>query len=107
MIGTPGGKGTTAEDYRLAREYLDQLALRTGGSTIAADSPGSLNSAFSQIASELREYYSVGFYPTDNASSARIRHLKVKVSRDGAVVRARESYSPKKHVGKTAGTLPN
>jgi len=107
MIGTPGGRGTTEEDYRHAREYLDQLAVRTGGSTIAAESAGSLNSAFSQIASELREYYSVGFYPTDNTSSSSIRHLKVKVSRDGSTVRARDSYSPKKRDNKTAGTLPN
>lgn len=107
MIGTPGGPGTTEEDYRRAREYLNQLAVRTGGSTIAAESAGSLNSAFSQIASELREYYSVGFYPTDSSSSSRIRHLKVKVSRDGSIVRARDSYSPKKRDNKTAGTLPN
>jgi VWFA-related protein len=107
IIGTPGGRGTTEEDYRQAREYLDQLALRTGGSTIAADSAGSLNSAFSTIASELREYYSVGFYPSNDPTSTRIRHLKVKVSRDGTVVRARDSYSPKKRDGKTAGKLPN
>jgi hypothetical protein len=30
-VGTPGGPGTTAEDYKHAEEYLDQLALRTGG----------------------------------------------------------------------------
>jgi hypothetical protein len=107
MIGSPGGPGTTEEDYRRARAYLDQLAVRTGGSTIAADSAGSLNSAFSTIASELREYYSVGFYPTDNPTSSRIRHLKVKVSREGSIVRARESYSPKKRSGSTAGTIPN
>jgi Ca-activated chloride channel homolog len=95
-IGTPGGRGTTEEDYRVAREYLDQLALRTGGTNIPADSAGSLNTAFAKIASELREYYSVGFYPSDKAMSAPVRHLKVKVTREGAVVRSRDSYSPKK-----------
>jgi len=92
-IGTAGGRGTTEEDYRTAREYLEQLALRTGGTLIPADSVGRLNAAFAKIAGELREYYSVGFYPADNLSPTVIRRLRVKVDRQGAAVKARESYS--------------
>ena len=106
-IGMPGGSGTSEEDYKTAREYLEQLATRTGGATVPTDSTAGLNNAFAQIASELREYYSVGFYPTDAAASSRVRHLKVKVAREGSIVRARESYSPRRRDDKSAGPVSN
>src|SRR5262249_51683463 len=61
----PGERGTSLEDYKHAAEYLNQLAVRTGGDIYLADSPGNLSVAFSKIASELREFYSLGFYPPD------------------------------------------
>jgi VWFA-related protein len=91
-IGTPGGQGTSAEDYRRAEEYLNQLALRTGGRIYLADSFGNLNSAFSKIASELREYYSLGFYPPDGSGSGRLRRIKVRVDKPDVAVKARDSY---------------
>ncbi|MFN6964222.1 MAG: VWA domain-containing protein [Pyrinomonadaceae bacterium] len=97
-VGVPGGRGTNPEDYKAANEYLEQLARRTGGTVVPADSIGGLNSAFAKIASELREYYSIGFYPAENIDRRRARRLKVKVDRAGAVVRARDSYTPRKPV---------
>lgn len=90
--GTPGAAGTTAEDYRKAEEYLNEMANRTGGRVYQANGAGNLALAFSNIAAELREYYSLGYYPKGNAKSGKIRKIKVRVNRDGAVVRARESY---------------
>lgn len=97
-IGTPGGRGTTEEDYRRAHEYLDQLAIRTGGRLYAADSIGNLTDAFTKIASELREYYSLGFYPSDDVKAGNIRKLKVRVDKENVAVRSRDSYA----VGKRA-----
>jgi hypothetical protein len=57
-----------------------------------ADSLGNLGSAFSRIASELREFYSLGYYPEDNASTKRTRRIKVKVDIPDVAVRARDSY---------------
>jgi VWFA-related protein len=91
-ISTPDDKGTTAEEYAKAEEYLDQLAFRTGGRVYVADSLGNLGSAFSRIASELREFYSLGYYPEDNASTKRTRRIKVKVDIPDVAVRARDSY---------------
>jgi VWFA-related protein len=91
-IGTPGGRGTSAEEYRRAEEYLNQLALRTGGRIYLADSFGNLNSAFSKIASELREYYSLGFNPPDGTESGRLRKIKVRVDKPDVAVKARDSY---------------
>ncbi|MEP6848242.1 MAG: VWA domain-containing protein [Acidobacteriota bacterium] len=91
-VGVPDSRGTTAEDYRRAREYLDQMALRSGGRLYEASTSGNLASAFSRIASELREYYSLGFYPKTDGKAGRIRKLKVKVNREDVAVNARDSY---------------
>ena len=91
-VGTPGSQGTTAEDYRKAAEYLDEMANRTGGRIYEATTTGSLASAFSKIAGELREFYSLGYYPKDNAKTGK-RQIKVKVDQKGLSVRARDGYA--------------
>ena len=88
---TPGGQGTTAEDYRKAHEYLDELANRTSGRVYRADNTSNLAQAFSNIANELRQTYSLGYYP-DGEKKEKKRRLKVRVNQKGAVVRARDSY---------------
>lgn len=90
--GMPGERGTTAEEYRYAEEYLNQLALRTGGRVHLATSYGNLVSAFAKIASELREFYSIGYYPKDAGEPGKTRRIKVKVNQENMVVRARDSY---------------
>ena len=91
-VGIPEDKGTTPEEYAKGEEYLDQLAFRTGGRVYVADSLGNLGSAFSRIASELREFYSLGYYPEDDASTKRTRKIKVRVDIPNVAVRARDSY---------------
>lgn len=84
--------GTSPEDYRRAEEYLNQLALRTGGQIYLANSYGNLSSAFAKIASELREYYSLGFYPPENTEAGKLRKLKVRVDKTDVAVKSRDSY---------------
>ena len=91
-VGTADSRGTTPEEYRRAKEYLDQMAVRSGGRLYEASTSGNLATAFSRIASELREYYSLGFYPTNDGKPGRIRKLKVKVDQEGVAVSARDSY---------------
>ena len=96
-VATPGDKGTTAEEYKFAEEYLTKLADLTGGTIYLASTVGNLNSAFSKIASELREFYSLGYYPTSDETPGKTRRIKVKVNRTDVVVRARDRYVvPKK-----------
>jgi VWFA-related protein len=96
-ITRPGQKGTTAEEYRFAEEYLEQLALRTGGRVHVATTFGNLNAAFAKIASELREFYSLGYYPKEEGEPGSTRRIKVRVNQENVVVRARDSYViPKK-----------
>ena len=50
------------------------------------------NPAFEKIASELREFYSIGYYPKDDGEPGKTRRIKVKVNQENMVVRARDSY---------------
>ena len=95
-IGTANQQGTSAEDYRKAGEYLNELANLTGGRLYQASSTGNLAQAFSNIASELREFYSIGYYPKNDKQNGKKRRIKVKVDRQNISVRARDSYSVKK-----------
>lgn len=91
-VGTMDEKGTTAEEYRKASEYLNELANRTGGRLYKASTIANLSDAFSRIASELREYYSIGYYPKNEADSGKKYKIKVRVDRQGARVQTRDSY---------------
>src|SRR4030095_9348618 len=94
---TANEKGTTEAEYRAAEEYLNQLALRTSGTIYLASTFGNLNSAFSKIASELREFYSLGYYPATEGIPGKSHRIKVKVDQPNVAVRARDSYVvPKK-----------
>jgi VWFA-related protein len=78
--------------YKDADGYLNDLAIVTGGRLHRADTMGSLPSAFSKIAAELRTQYSIGYYPTNKAHDGTFRKIKVRTSRKGVIVRARPGY---------------
>lgn len=91
-VPTAGGPGTTAEDYERAEKYLSDLAMRTGGRIYQAQTIGNLSEAYKKIASELREFYSIGYYPKVERVANQQANVKVKVSRPGLVVRSRETF---------------
>jgi Ca-activated chloride channel family protein len=91
-VGMPSDKGTTQEEYAKGEQYLIDLADRTGGRIYVADTLTNLSSAFSKIASELRELYSLGYYPPEDGESGKVRKIKVKVDQPNAAVKARDSY---------------
>ncbi len=91
-VGTPSSKGTTAEEYQKAEEYLTKLADNTGGRIYQATSLGNLADAYSKIASELREFYSIGYYPKEDHTAGKRTNVKVKTDQPGVVVRSREGF---------------
>lgn len=96
-VGTASSAGTSVEEYEKAKEYLDQLAFRTGGRLYEATTTTNLADAYSKIASELREFYSLGYYPKEERAAGKKTSIKVKVDREGVVVRTRDGYLvPKK-----------
>ncbi len=92
-IGTHGNRGTTVEEYEKAAQYLGQLTMRTGGRGYEATTLVNLAEAYSKIASELREFYSVGYYPSEDRAVGKSSIVKVKVDREGLVVRSREGFA--------------
>jgi VWFA-related protein len=92
--GTPkaSGPGTSIGDYKLADQYLHQLATKTGGRLYKANDQRQLSDAFSKIAEELRHQYSLGYYPQTTLQSGERREIKVRVDQTNVAVRARDSY---------------
>lgn len=89
----PQGKvPTPAGDYRRAEVYLKDLADRSGGKLFFANSLQNLSDSFSMIAEELRHQYAVSYYPSNSVRDGSYRRIKVKVSREEAIVRARDGY---------------
>ncbi len=78
--------------YLKADSYLKQLADKSGGRLLRADTLGSLPDAFAQIAAELRTQYMIGYYPLNKDRDERYRKIKVATTRKNVAVRARPGY---------------
>jgi VWFA-related protein len=91
QVGT-GNNGTSKQDYDKGRMYLEDLANGTGGRSLLAGTYTNLESSFSNIADELRQQYSVGYYPTAEGTLGQRKQVKVRVNRPDLVVRSRTSY---------------
>lgn len=98
-LGQTGIQGTTPEEYEAAEKYLRDLSQRTGARTYNASTVGNLSEAYSKIASELREFYSVGYYPSSERVPDKQVSIKVRVDREGLVVRSREGILRRKRDG--------
>jgi Ca-activated chloride channel homolog len=76
--------------YERANRYLRALSDRTAGRFYNAESVKRLTEAFAAIAQELRQQYSIGYYPADGGKTER--NIKVKVDVRDVSVRARKSF---------------
>jgi len=92
--GNNGGgmRGATRADYERADRYLGDLAERTGARRYRAENTQNLDRSFALVAEELRRQYGIGYYPVSPAKAGERRQVKVRVTRENMVVRARESY---------------
>ena len=78
--------------YERADRYLRLLADKSGGRLFYARDPKHLTGVFTRIAQELREQYSLGYYPKNREATMMQRSIKIKVDVPDVVVRARRSY---------------
>lgn len=85
--------------YGRATRFLQLITDKTGGRHYFADSLGHLSVAFTRISQELRQQYSIGYYPSTQNLNGQRRKIKVSVDVDQAVVRARKSYLGKQSGG--------
>lgn len=79
--------------YDRANRYLRLMTDKSGGRFFYADTVKHLAEVFAGIAKELREQYSIGYYPKNEGQNIEQRNIKVKVGIPAVVVRARKSYS--------------
>jgi len=92
--------------YARANRYLRSLSDRTGGRYYNAESVKRLTEIFSAIAQELRQQYSIGYYPADGGKTERT--IKVKVDAPDVTVRARKAFryrSANERIDKQYGLL--
>jgi len=96
MLVTGGIRSANGETlstaYARANRYLNLIADETGGRFFLANTVGNLRQSFTRIAKELRQQYSVGYYPKNQGSRGEKRQIKVHVNLPKVAVRARQSY---------------
>jgi len=80
-----------------AAASLKQFAAKTGGRYVSSAGGPLMREAFSQIAEELSNQYTIAYTPPAVARDGRWHTLEVKVSRPELVVRTRKGYhAPKR-----------
>jgi hypothetical protein len=57
-----------------------------------SDSVKNLSKSFAQIAAQLREQYTLGYYPTNKTANGVPRKIKITVDRPEVNVATRKSY---------------
>ncbi len=92
-MNDPGEGGGTANILQQNTGALKKLAEKTGGRFVATPGGRALREAFTQIAEELRNQYTIGYRPANFARDGRWRALEVKIpARPELVPRARKGY---------------
>jgi Ca-activated chloride channel family protein len=88
-----GGGGIWGEnEYQVGERYLKELADKTGGKYFNASTTGNLETSFAGIADELREQYSLGYYPQNQGRAGQRKQINVRVNRPNLNVKAKNSY---------------
>ena len=78
--------------YEIARSDLAELADKTGGQVYQVRTVWDLAGVYQQIAADLRNLYSIGYYSSNDARDGKWRTIRVVVNRQGAKVQARPGY---------------
>ncbi len=81
-----------SEAYKRATLYLRRLAQKTGGHFQYADTAKNLALSFERIAAQLRQQYTLGYYPSNKATGGKQRQIRVDVSLPKVDVRTRKGY---------------
>lgn len=91
-VGRGRGGGASSAEYQKGKQYLESLAANSGGREFEAQSIYNVDAAFSGIAEELRRQYSLGYYPEKVGQVGDRKQIKIRVMRQGVMVRAKNSY---------------
>jgi len=94
MYTTPKGE-PLRKAYERGTRYLQLVAQTSGGRFQYADNLKSLQRSFARIAEELRQQYSLSYYPKNQTLKSGKRRIKVSINVQDAVVHARDCYAYK------------
>jgi len=72
------------------RQFMIDLATRTGGRAFQVEQIENLDAAFAEIAAEVVRQYSLGYTPAKPPAKNERRQIKVKVNQPDVVLRARK-----------------
>ena len=78
--------------YGWRPDVAHKLSDQTGGRVIEVSSEKHLQEAFNQIAEELRQQYTLGYYPSNSARDGTLRKIKVETIDHDLKVLARKGY---------------
>ena len=78
--------------YGTRPDVAKKMAEETGGRVIDVGSIKHLQEAFDQIAEELRDQYTLGYYPTNPAHDGKFRKIKVEMTDKELKALARRGY---------------
>ncbi len=78
--------------YGTRPDVARKMADETGGRVIDVGSMKHLREAFEQISEELRDQYTLGYYPTNSAQDGKFRKIKVETMDKELKVLARKGY---------------
>jgi VWFA-related protein len=81
---------TVLQNFSRDAEGTESVALDTGGRAVTGTDD--LAGAMKKVADESRNYYLLGYVPTNAKKDGKFRNIKVTVSRPGVQVRARKGY---------------
>ena len=96
---TRGGE-PVSEVYRRATRYLRLLADKTSGYFQYSDKASNLARSFERLASQLRQQYTIGYYPANKTADGK-RKISVKVNRPDVKVNTRTSYTYRSRAAKS------
>lgn len=88
---TKSGEPVSAA-YQRATLYLRLLADKTSGYFQFTDNAKNLARSFERIAAQLRQQYTLGYYPKNKAADGAQRQIKVEVGVPRVTVKTRKSY---------------
>jgi Ca-activated chloride channel homolog len=94
IYGSPGGPGSSTDEYLIGREYLRKLSEYSGG--VVFDGMQDLTFVFSEVAKELASQYSIGYYSSDKKHDGKYRKVEVRMKKPDFVARTKKGYFAKK-----------
>ena len=86
------GSGSDVLGLRRGQNEMKEFAAQTGGRYLHTPQGDKLEEAFIGIVDELRNQYTLTYYPTNNKRDGHWRKLGVDVSRPGLTTRTRKGY---------------